>query len=96
MYNTTPLQFSHFEEDGLASFVSGSPGNVTILLEMPNQTPTGQYRAVIWDRSKFECLDIVEACTFTEAALLAAEFYPDAELTDAAREQLQEEQMVAA
>ena len=66
----------------------------TIILEMPHQTPTGMYRALVWDRIAFACLEIVEACTFTEAALLASEIHPDAELTDAAREQLHEEQLM--
>lgn len=70
--------------------------NPIIILELPHQTPNGMYRAVIWDRDSFTCLDIVEACTFTEAALLAVEIHPSAELTDAAREQLHEEQLVAA
>jgi hypothetical protein len=67
---------------------------LSIILELPHQTPTGQFRAVIFDRQNFECRDIVECCTFTEAALLAVELYPEAELTDAAREQLHEEQLM--
>ncbi|MBM2293788.1 hypothetical protein JQX09_17815 [Sulfitobacter pseudonitzschiae] len=70
--------------------------NPLIILELPHQTPNGMYRAVVWDREKFECLDIIEACTFTEAAVLAVEFHPSAELSDAASEQLHEEQLVAA
>lgn len=68
--------------------------NPIIILELPNQTPTGMFRAVVWDRDAFTCLEIIEACTFTEAALLAVDFHPNAELTDAAREQLHEEQLM--
>jgi hypothetical protein len=68
----------------------------TIILELPHQTPNGMFRAVIWNSALFICDDITEACTFTEAVDLAIEMHPDAELTDAAREQLHEEQLVAA
>ena len=68
--------------------------NPLIILELPHQTPTGMYRAVIWDRDNFTTLDIVEACTFTEASLLSVEMYPSSELSEAAIEQLHEEQLM--
>lgn len=94
MFNTASMKFDHFENDGLAVFKEEAPVAPIIILEQPHQTPNGMFRAVVWNSAEFTCEDIVEACTFTEAAVLAAEMHPTAELTDAAKEQLLVEELV--
>lgn len=92
MFNTSPMKFDHFEADGLAVYSTATHEAVEILVEMPHQTVTGRFRAVVWDTEEFTCLDIFEANTFTQAALMAAEMHSEAKLTDAAKEQILVEQ----
>jgi hypothetical protein len=63
-----------------------------IHIELPNQTPTGQYRAVAM--MDFECLEIAEARTATKAIDMVFEIYPDAQLDEAAKSSVMEEMMM--